>query len=111
MTSVIFVRRDGSRLEVSAGSGDTVLSLAQKNRIDEIEGACEGCLACSTCHVAVDEAWIGKLLPPSEEEEDMLDYAFGLTATSRLGCQIEITSDLDGLVVWLPAGSNNMLLV
>ena len=110
MTLVVFVRRDGSQLRVSARTGDTILSLAQRNQIDEIEGACEGCLACSTCHVVVDEAWISKLPPPSEEEEDMLDYAFGLTETSRLGCQIEISPHLDGMVVWLPAGSNNMLL-
>ena len=76
----------------------------------DIEGACEGSLACSTCHVIVDPAWFRKLARPTEDEEDMLDLAFGLEKTSRLGCQIVMTTELDGLVVRLPAGTRNMLL-
>ena len=71
------------------------------------KGACEGSLACSTCHVIVDPAWFKKLESPTEDEEDMLDLAFGLTQTSRLGCQIVMTDELDGLVVKLPAATRN----
>src|SRR5581483_5609911 len=89
--------------------GLSVLEIAHKNDID-IEGACEGSLACSTCHVIVDPEWYDLLKEASEDEEDMLDLAFGLTATSRLGCQIIITEELDGLTVRLPAATRNMLL-
>jgi 2Fe-2S ferredoxin len=67
-------------------------------------------MACSTCHVIVDPEWFGRLDPASEDEEDMLDLAFGLTRTSRLGCQIIITEALDGLVVRLPKATRNLLL-
>jgi ferredoxin, 2Fe-2S len=109
MPRVIFIERDGSRREVDAPLGLSVLEIAHKNGID-IEGACEGSLACSTCHVIVDPEWYDLLKEASEDEEDMLDLAFGLTATSRLGCQIIITEELDGLVVRLPASTRNLLL-
>jgi ferredoxin len=67
-------------------------------------------MACSTCHIVIDADWYKKLPPPSEDEEDMLDLAFGLTRTSRLGCQITITADNDGLRVKLPGKTRNMLL-
>jgi len=105
---VIFIERDGNRREVDAPLGLSVLEIAHKNDID-IEGACEGSLACSTCHVIVDPEWYELLKEASEDEEDMLDLAFGLTRTSRLGCQIIITEELDGLTVSLPAGSRNMM--
>ncbi len=109
MPKVIFIERDGNRREVDAPLGLSVLEIAHKNGID-IEGACEGSLACSTCHVIVDPEWYDLLKEASEDEEDMLDLAFGLTATSRLGCQIIITEELDGLVVRLPASTRNLLL-
>lgn len=108
MPKMIFVERDGTRREVDAPAGLSVLEVAHKHGVD-IEGACEGSLACSTCHVIVDPAWIDKLSEPTEDEEDMLDLAFGLEKTSRLGCQIVIDDKLDGLVVRLPAGSRNLL--
>ena len=108
MPKMIFVERDGTRREVDSPLGLSVLEIAHKNDID-IEGACEGSLACSTCHVVVDPTWIGKLGEPTEDEEDMLDLAFGLTETSRLGCQLVMTAALDGLVVKLPAGTRNLL--
>jgi 2Fe-2S ferredoxin len=101
-----FIERDGTRREVSAPLGLSVLEVAHKHGVD-IEGACEGSLACSTCHVIVDPAWFGKLPQPTEDEEDMLDLAFGLEKTSRLGCQLVMTEALDGLVVKLPAGTRN----
>ena len=109
MPHMTFIAADGTRIEVSTAVGDSVLDVARENNI-AIEGACEGSMACSTCHVIVDKSWYRKLEKLSEDEEDMLDLAFGLTRTSRLGCQIEITEELDGLVVALPKETRNMLL-
>jgi 2Fe-2S ferredoxin len=106
MPKMTFIERNGNRREVEAPLGLSVLEVAHKYGVD-IEGACEGSLACSTCHVIVDPAWFNKLVPPTEDEEDMLDLAFGLEATSRLGCQIVITEALDGLVLKLPAATRN----
>jgi ferredoxin, 2Fe-2S len=108
MPKMTFIERNGTRREVDAPLGLSVLEIAHKHDID-IEGACEGSLACSTCHVIVDPTWCKKLATPTEDEEDMLDLAFGLTETSRLGCQIVMTAELDGLVVKLPAGTRNMM--
>ena len=106
MPNMVFVERDGTRKEVEAPLGLSVLEIAHRNSVD-IEGACEGSLACSTCHVIVDGEWFGKLTKPTEDEEDMLDLAFDLQETSRLGCQLIMTDALDGLVVKLPSGSRN----
>jgi 2Fe-2S ferredoxin len=103
-----FIEPNGTRREVDAPLGLSVLEIAHRNDID-LEGACEGSLACSTCHVIVDPAWFDRLEEIREDEEDMLDLAFGLAKTSRLGCQIIITEELDGLTVRLPGGSNNMM--
>jgi ferredoxin, 2Fe-2S len=103
-----FIERDGTRREVDAPAGLSVLEIAHKHKVD-IEGACEGSLACSTCHVIVDASWYKKLTAATEDEEDMLDLAFGLTETSRLGCQLIMSDKLDGLVVALPSSVNNML--
>jgi 2Fe-2S ferredoxin len=110
MPKMVFISADGKeRREVDAPLGLSVLEVAHKHGFD-LEGACEGSMACSTCHVIVDPTWYSKLKPAAEEEEDMLDLAFGLTKTSRLGCQIVITPELDGLTVRLPAATRNMLL-
>jgi 2Fe-2S ferredoxin len=101
MAKLVFIERDGTRREVEAPDGLSVMEVAHLYGV-EIEGACEGSLACATCHVIVDPAWFDKLNPASENEEDMLDMAFGVTATSRLGCQIRMSPELDGLVVTLP---------
>ena len=109
MPKMTFVSADGKRLEVEAPLGLSVLEIAHRNNID-LEGACEGSLACSTCHVIVDVKWYDRLPTPKEEEEDMLDLAFGLTPTSRLGCQLVMTNELDGLTVTLPTATRNMML-
>ncbi|MCA3364400.1 MAG: ferredoxin family 2Fe-2S iron-sulfur cluster binding protein [Roseomonas sp.] len=106
MPKMVFIERDGTQKEVEAPLGLSVLEIAHRNSVD-IEGACEGSLACSTCHVIVDPSWFAKLAKPTEDEEDMLDLAFDLQETSRLGCQLIMTDALDGLVVKLPAGSRN----
>ncbi len=104
-----FIDPDGVRHEVDAPAGLSLLDIAPRNDID-IEGACEGEMACSTCHVIVDPGDYGRLPRASEDEEDMLDLAFGLTRTSRLGCQIIMREELDGLTVSLPAETSNLLL-
>jgi 2Fe-2S ferredoxin len=103
-----FIKTDGTRVEVDAPIGLSVLEIAHRNNLD-LEGACEGSLACSTCHVIIDPEWYELLKEASEDEEDMLDLAFNLTGTSRLGCQIVITEELDGLTVRLPAATRNLL--
>ena len=108
MPSITFILRDGSKREIAAENGQSVMTVAQQNGLD-IEGACGGAMACSTCHVIVDKDWYAKLPPPSDDEADMLDLAPGLTRTSRLGCQIEMTGQLDGLTVKLPASTKNLL--
>ena len=109
MPKITFVIADGTSKEFEAPNGLSVLEVAHKNGIN-LEGACEGSLACSTCHVIVDNDWFEKLGEASEEEEDMLDLAFGLTHTSRLGCQIKMSDEFDGLSVTLPAATRNMLV-
>ena len=109
MPKMTFIAPDGTRKEVEAAEGLSVLEVAHRNKI-ELEGACEGSLACSTCHVVVARDWYDKLSPATEDEEDMLDLAFGLTSTSRLGCQIIMSKELDGLTVTLPSATRNMMV-
>ncbi|MEE8500883.1 MAG: ferredoxin family 2Fe-2S iron-sulfur cluster binding protein [Kiloniellales bacterium] len=109
MPKMVFIEKDGNRKEVDAPIGLSVMEIAHRHEVD-IEGACDGSMACSTCHVIVDPTWWAKLEEPSEDEEDMLDLAFGLTETSRLGCQIIMSEELDGLTVKLPDETRNMLL-
>lgn len=106
MPKIRFIDYD-SEIEVEAEEGLSLLEVAHKHNVD-LEGACEGSLACSTCHVVVDEYWYHKLPKATEAEEDMLDLAFGLTHTSRLGCQIIISQELDGLTVRLPSATRNI---
>ena len=109
MPKITFVNADGSRLEVDAPVGLSILEIAHRHNVD-LEGACEGSFAFSTFHVVVDPEWYELLPAAKEDEEDMLDLAFGLTRTSRLGCQIIITEELDGLTVQLPAATRNMMV-
>jgi len=103
---IIFIEK-GEKKEFEVSVGSSVLEIAHNNNIN-LEGACEGSLACSTCHVIVDKDFYDKLNPPSEDEEDMLDLAFGLTPTSRLGCQILMTKELDGLTITVPDETRNI---
>jgi 2Fe-2S ferredoxin len=108
MPKMTFIHPDGGRSEVDAPLGLSILEVARKNDID-IEGACEGSLACSTCHIVVDPDHFDRLPEITEDEEDMLDLAFDLQKTSRLGCQIIITDELDGLTVTLPAETRSLM--
>ena len=110
MPKVVFIYPDGKETEIEAEEGISLLEVAHKNDIP-LEGACEGSLACSTCHLIVeDESVFNGLSEPTEEEEDMLDLAFGLTHTSRLGCQIIVNSGIDGIRVKLPEATRNMMV-
>ena len=109
MPNIIFVMPDGSEKPVSAPNGISLLEVAHQNAVP-LEGACEGSLACSTCHVIVDEAFYGKLPAATDDEEDMLDLAFGLTHTSRLGCQIMMNDSLEGLKITVPGATRNMMV-
>jgi ferredoxin len=105
---VTFITPQGDERQVEANAGQTLLDVARAHQI-EIEGACGGAMACSTCHVIVDASWYGKLPAPSEDETDMLDLAVGITKTSRLGCQIRLTDNMDGLRVRLPETTHSLL--
>lgn len=96
-----FLEADGSVIEAEAEAGERLLDIGQREGLP-LEGTCEGDLACATCHVIVDAADFERLEPASEEEEDMLDLAYGATRTSRLSCQITLSPDLDGLTVRVP---------
>ena len=109
MPKMTFVFPDASEQEVEAPEGISVLEVARMFDVP-IEGACEGSLACSTCHVVVDKNDFDKLGEATEDEEDMLDLAFGLTHTSRLGCQIMVTDAIDGITILLPDATRNMLV-
>lgn len=108
MPTITYVMPDGAQTEIDVPVGTSILQAAWDNKID-IEGACEGCMACSTCHVIVDEPHFDDLPDPSDEEEDLLDLAWGVRPTSRLGCQITVTASEDGMIVTLPATTNNQM--
>lgn len=109
MPNIIFVMPDGSEKNISAPNGISLLEVAHQNGVP-LEGACEGSLACSTCHVIIDPAFYDQLPAATEDEEDMLDLAFGLTHTSRLGCQIMMNDSLEGLKVSVPTATRNMMV-
>ena len=108
MPKITFIDPDGRRHDIDVAVGVTLQEIADDYNID-LEGACEGSMACSTCHVIVADDWFDRLEPATEEERDMLDLAFDLRRTSRLGCQIIMTDALDGLVVSLPSEHRNLL--
>jgi len=104
---ISFILPDSSTKVVDAFVGESLLQVAQRNDIN-LEGACEGVCACSTCHIIVpgyDN--YDSLEEPSEDEEDMLDMANGLTETSRLGCQVMVCHDMDGLKIEVPKATRN----
>ncbi|KAF7336681.1 Ferredoxin [Mycena venus] len=94
---------------IEANEGDDLLSIAHEHDID-LEGACEGSVACSTCHVILPPEYYDLLPEPDDDENDMLDMAFGLTDTSRLGCQVKLTPELDGMTATLPSATRNMFV-
>lgn len=107
MITVRFINAEGESQEAQGVDGQSLLDLAQAVG-QPLEGTCEGQMACSTCHVIIDKDWFDKLPRAIEDEEDMLDLASGARRTSRLSCQINLTPELDGLVVHVPVESRNM---
>ncbi len=102
MTKLTFVAFDGTRFDVEADNGSTVMENAIKAAVPGIEAECGGACACATCHVYVDEEWSAKVGTPQVMEEDMLDFAYDVRPTSRLSCQIRVSDELDGLSVHVP---------
>ena len=103
MVKLIVIDASGAEHILDAEAGRSVMKAATDALITGIMGECGGCLSCATCHGYVDDAWAAKLEPLSESEIDMLSCAVDVEANSRLTCQIEMTPELDGLVVRLPA--------
>lgn len=99
MPKIIYIDTDGSRKEVEVKVGYTVMEGAMDNGVDGIIAECGGACACATCHSYIDEAWLAKLPPMDDMEDSMLDVAYERRDNSRLTCQIEVTAELDGLVV------------
>lgn len=104
---ITFISKDGAQQTFEVAEGDNILDIAQAHNLD-MEGACGGSCACSTCHVIVDPDFYDEIPEPDDDENDMLDLAFGLTETSRLGCQVKMTKELDGVRVALPAMTRNL---
>lgn len=107
MVKVTFITAQDQRIERDAEPGTRLLEVGQNAGLP-LEGTCEGQMACSTCHVVVAAEWFGKLAPASDDEEDMLDLAAGVTRTSRLSCQIVLTEALDGIEVHVPEEARDM---
>ena len=102
MVQVVYVDVNGTRREIDAPAGYTVMEAAVENNIPGIERDCGGACACATCHVHVAPEWLAKLPPMSELEQGMLDFAFGVDERSRLSCQLKLSPEIDGIVVHTP---------
>ncbi|MFW8566249.1 2Fe-2S iron-sulfur cluster-binding protein [Orrella sp. 11846] len=102
MPKIIFMSHDGIESVVEANSGQSLMQAAVQNGVSGIEADCGGSCACATCHVYVDEAWLNRLPPIQIAEEGMLEFALDMRDNSRLSCQIPVTDELDGLVLYVP---------
>lgn len=102
MPKVTFIEHNGREHSVEAEVGETLMEAAIKHAVPGIVAECGGACSCATCHVYVEETWREAAGEPSEMEEDMLDFAFDVRATSRLSCQVRISPALDGLIVRIP---------
>ena len=97
----VTINKNNNKKSYLVCEGTTILEMARKYNI-QIEGSCEGSLACSTCHIVVGEKWFKKLEPANEEEKELLGLLPDLKKHSRLGCQIKLTKKLDGIEIILP---------
>ena len=102
MTKLSFIAFDGTRFDVDAVNGSTVMENAIKNAVPGIDAECGGACACATCHVYVDDAFAAVVGKPQAMEEDMLDFAYDVRPNSRLSCQIKVSDAIEGLVVSIP---------
>ncbi|XP_021093326.1 adrenodoxin, mitochondrial [Heterocephalus glaber] len=106
--TIHFINRDGEKLTTKGKIGDSLLDVVVENNLDiDGFGACEGTLACPTCHLIFEDHIYEKLDPITDEENDMLDLAYGLTDRSRLGCQIYLTKSMDNMTVRVPEAVAN----
>ena len=103
MANITYIEHGGTEHHVDVPSGLSVMDGAKRFTIPGIDGDCGGACACATCHVYVDPKWRDRLPPIEELEEAMLDFAFDVTADSRLSCQIKVDDSVDGLIVRTPA--------
>ena len=103
MPTIRFVQSNGTEQAVHAELGQSVMQAAVNNQVPGILGDCGGSCSCATCHGYVDEAWNDRMPPPEGYETDMLSCAMDVRPNSRLTCQLNVTPDLDGLVIRLPA--------
>jgi 2Fe-2S ferredoxin len=101
MPKIIYVTQDAVRHEVDVENGYSVMEGAINNNINGIVAECGGACACATCHSYIDESWVEKLNEMDDMEDSMLDMAFDRKENSRLTCQIEVSDELDGLVVYV----------
>jgi 2Fe-2S ferredoxin len=102
MTKITYIDSYGEARTIEGEDGATVMEVAIRNAIPEISAECGGGCACATCHVYVDEAWMEAAGKASDQEEDMLDFAYKVQPNSRLCCQIKVSPELDGLIVTTP---------
>jgi ferredoxin len=101
---------DGFERRVTGRVGETLLNVAQLNDVDQIEGACEGCMCCSTCHMIFDEPTFKAIGQVTDDEQDLIDRAAGATDTSRLGCQVRVSKALEGARIRIPSEFNNQMI-
>ena len=101
MPKISFIKTDGTAHDLEVATGTSVMEAGRDANMG-LEGTCGGSLSCATCHVVFSPDDFGRVGAPSEDELDMLDLAFNVTETSRLGCQIKITDELDGLTATVP---------
>jgi 2Fe-2S ferredoxin len=106
MPKVTFIAHDGKRYEVEAQAGLSLMRAAVDNDVPGIDGDCGGQCACATCHVFIDPAWAARTGQRTQQEDDMLNFAAELRDSSRLACQVQVTAELDGLVVAMPEGQH-----
>jgi 2Fe-2S ferredoxin len=102
MPRIVFIEQGGTRRQIDAPLGITLMEVAVGNGVQGIVAQCGGACACATCHVYVAPAWFDKLPAREEMEEGMLECAWEMRANSRLSCQVHVTDDLDGLELTVP---------
>ncbi|RZW17407.1 MAG: 2Fe-2S iron-sulfur cluster binding domain-containing protein [Desulfobulbaceae bacterium] len=102
MINILFIEHSGTEHPIEAEAGESVMLAAVNNSVPGIDGDCGGFCSCATCHVYVDPAWIDKVGPADPAEDEMLGLTPDRKENSRLSCQIELTQELDGLVVTTP---------
>lgn len=103
MTKITYIQEDGSQQTIDANNGSTVMETAVDNDVDGIVAECGGACSCATCHVYVDSDWLAKTGEVDSMEDGMLDCVLERKPNSRLSCQIQVSDEIDGLIVHIPA--------